>query len=1803
MYLYMYCKLLHITNQIIELKALIINGMEIMYFSNVQWIYVISIISIISVSFLMVNVNGKSCVKTKSIYHSRENTVENKQSVDYKADAITKYLQIAEYKEKNKFFSEFNWNNISNYLETKFLDMCLKNSNEGKRYKYNYSYKYSIVIYVEKAKTSFLEARKEAVSCVIKNLIMVKDIDKYIINTGNSYKFAVPQVEYVKLLNKECNNVTVSSIILSNFTIHGNKPKIENVEILFEGVSVQEPYMDSDMFHICIHSIIDLCRGDSNLHISILKKVITGKCENNSMSLISEVVKPPDDYLQILKRYSLEDDDNTRLFYYCMLHNSSDSSCLNYISLQDSASNTYIKLLDPYFHKTLSSRLKRSLSEKLNEEDLDCMYEKYEPYNEGTELNECINKREERAIKNRKKRGATSTVSDVDDEYSQIAKYLGVKENDILPGSASHIQLGIYGDRYDTVTGDGAIIDRLSLSARQLFSQYMPNVPADTIPSNVISELDRVRHVTSTPKNPVISGVYSVAANKIESVKSALKKENPGLSNKNELDINSKHIHYLGSNSINTVNDVKKITGNDAYSKFKDRVSSFRHKGGDVVLTRYNQKEGNLLFNVDTSTSIIKPAREFPKKNTVFGSISSLDSTQDNTILNNRKSMSLNDISTCGKFGNSAACALLGSVPNIQSSSKDINIIDTFKSNKILEKKVAKIPITSNILTRSDIRNKVSHVKFLDSQDPVLRRHAEAKENVFSNPQRSSIRSREPTYAYVRGERTSESVFSRSMSTGGGSSGYQGDISRSEGGSVYIPVQTRTAEETRSKELYRKKMVDTAKKFDKTTALATATQVMIQGLINARTRNEDLKKTDLSDSEIVFEAVSSSFSSISNAIMVAGIVASPNIAFAGMGLSLVAGLIDLGKHIYNLIAGKPKPEDPLVKKFNQYGDIVADSSKMGVRTCLMPGSDLIIYLSYRNDTTFKPSLEKLDMHFIDVMDSVVYYLNTSNIIMDYSLTIVCPIGYLRSPDIDVNAYVSLKETREEVRFYQINRLGAMLYKSPIVRFTCGRDITLTLKPFEVPISEMQLLKMATPGEPNETRSIPSNVCDLFPMKHFYLLVKGCPYDSSKIAIAYTTCSILLRMSVWEEEKRRWVLENPFDQKNRFKQLFVFSKFKFNDTVIKPNEIPGHAKFCANRQSNQCHWYDVMVLDDITSCEIRARKIYVEIYLFTGNRGFTSFVLTCPSGSTPVAVGDKQGIIELPFSDMFTVKMFASVKKKSIGVFCVNDYDTRYRSDMIIIKFVEPNFPKHTFSLNTYAGQSSMFNDLVGDMMPYRSRTCSNAKSKACTSYYRRINVWSPNYVVETDIGNELMIGEKYDPESATLENIQKSKLYFPHKLNLEYSLSGLGNVYDKSDRFWSDAEKSLRTFSSILLILVGCDLRKNVINYGNRISVMAYHQYKEQDYGDGKKYTFNRVKEGNCKAELDFKTKFMKIKCEEFAISRYDLYSYEGICAITVTSKDHCAAKDFDDSKKYGYSAKYANSPRKCDTHRALETVHHPDNYCGRVLITSKYVKYIHPMYEACRSYIHIYYRDTWLEKYVLEEPPYAFSFKYNTTKNEYVDSTLSNKLRDLYRIYKELYEYTESTLPKSINRLAGALTSEGRQITNVEVDSNVLEIAYLADMERIAELEVKIKSLSKEILVSTLSDDDIYEIIAKEQYETCCLLDFSTNTSTKVYPMRNYTCGNIEDFIYEYSGENETSTVVLVNGTYMKYDLFGISGASIITCFETNVIPLNINSAKKEVQNMLLLHSVERGLDDLMMELDYNISSILLENNITYIE
>ncbi|QZW33428.1 MPPV-134 variola B22R-like protein [Magpiepox virus 2] len=1000
---------------------------------------------------------------------------------------------------------------------------------------------------------------------------------------------------------------------------------------------------------------------------------------------------------------------------------------------------------------------------------------------------------------------------------------------------------------------------------------------------------------------------------------------------------------------------------------------------------------------------------------------------------------------------------------------------------------------------------------------------------------------------------------------------------------------------------YKGTMKHISSSFDKSMVFGGAMLLAGQQAIQQQSRQSVLQRKDqMSEGEKVLEAVTMSLSTLGTTLTSAGMVAGPKLMAVGMSISAISGIIDTVKDIYYMFSNDEKPVDPVIKLFNTYSGYINDREKSGVRKCMVPGEDMMIYMAYSNNSkSFKPEMEKTALYFLDVIDSQVLYMNTSNVILDYQLRVACPIGVLRSPDTDITAYTTMYAEDDGVKKYMFTRLGVMLSRTPTVRLTCGRDTTLTISPYEVPISNMQLLKMVTPGEPNSTRNIPSDVCDKYPLKKFYLLAEGCPYDTSQTFIVHTTCSILLRMSTWDPFRNRWVLQNPFRQEGEYKQLFTFSKYDFNNTIIDPNNKAGHASFCINRQSRQCYWSESMILENVDSCQARSRKIYVKIRVF-GDRGFDSFVLTCPSGSTPVSVGGNNSIIELPVGDYGTSKLFASIQDNKIGVFCVHNYDKRFKSDMIVLIF-EKNKYDYGVKIDNFDSRALLFSRLsVG--MPYRSRNCDNRR-EGC--YRGGVDFKSPDVDLDVHHGvKEIMLKETYDANSIDPQVVVKAKEYFPSAIKVKFTVNNLGNAYKRPDKFWEDAIAKKRTYSSILVNISPCTSRNKNIYIDNPISTMGYLQSLTKDYGDGSTYHFKKVNHNHynrilikynadCSAVLDLKSREMTVECNPLSIPRSEVKNYEGLCFSVVTSRDHCATET-DWMKLKGYDSWDATVKRTC-FYDAIAKTASLDHYCSYSGDLYNY----YPDYDACKSYIFVEYRDTWIESEVLQQPPYTFEFRYDKSNSEYVNKELSDRMNELYDEYKKLLEYTDGSLPNSINRLAKSLTKEAREITSVNIDGNILELAYQADKEKIAEIQDKISEITKEIFANTLSEADLIEIMESAENDRCCIIDVHNNKTEKYYPLDNYMCGEVSDYVYM---DEENRKYVLINNTYIPYDYLNQSEAVVSTCYNASIIPLHTKEARKMAEDAIISSAVAEALNEIFDEIDTNISLALINEEENYL-
>ncbi|QRM15432.1 variola B22R-like protein [Mudlarkpox virus] len=1795
------------------------------------------------------NSENDSCLRKNSKYHSTVNYAKPKELLDHKAIAAMRYLKIVRAKERDRIRNCFDWKHIREKIKYNFINMCgTYSAQDGIKpvYLYNYTYSVSLRIpYKIKNMHNGLTFGLKLFSCISSTVLSLskEDIEYSNCDTrDNVLTCSVPSVYDVTYDNSKCKNITVDKVTVKNFT--KNEDNNDSViDVTFKGVSSSPPYEPSNVFIECVQYILFNCQKTSGqLGQVVVTSQLTNNCHDCQMSLMVDVVPVSDEFKTSLSTCGgLTYDKMASLFYTCEVTGGTD--CINYIYINDNIKSNSIKTLNTYIGK--KRRSKRDINNYnitecssqdisvecgemkdsfINHSHLNCMYNEYLlDEDNGEEYDKCVYENNRDKSHNHERKGSSmprvrykrSSAED-DSAYNflhVIKDYLGI---DNVIQDITHLQVGIY-KKHKGISGDGEIVNTLKNMVKSKFSKYMPIIPSDSLPKDILTILS-VPVPRLGGKNIVSASLSSIAFRKIESIKSAAK--------------TNKHYHRTFIEDLNNLERrLRHIELNNKQHKsiisyFNDGINSYKKSGGRAISIIATPSER--ILGVEVKSIISRPFRE--EDGIYDATSSSLNYYNDIRYnLQNHKPVKPQHThhtytkNRC-KRGIGAVCGLLSLTHRRDSGRRSTSSSSSGSSHNSLytEDLGSSIDMSQDLHGYYDSSNRGSRTNsgssssssyhtrgrpstHSESVNSILSRYSSGDEYSASSMYSESVNSR---YSSGDSEYSASGMYSESVNSilSRYSSGRTGSSYTSGSGRGHNSINTLTSSSNyiigsgAPLTDYGSRMDRISKLLDKTVTFNLASQLLTSRLIDLQLRYSDDDRATA-----VAETVSASLESIGGVMSIAGSLASTRLCFSGMGLSTISGLIDAGVDIYHILTGKPRSPDPAIQIFNMYSRYMSDNTRAGVRKCMIPGTETLVYMSYRNDSSFKQPLDKLNLYFIDTPDSVLMYLNTSNIVLDFSLTVACPLGHLRSIDIDITAYTTLKYTNEEgVRFYKFLNLGAMLSSFPTVRLTCGKDITLTLKPFEVKLSDMQLLKMATPGEPEETKTMSSKVCDIFPLKNFNLLVRGCPFDSSITYITHTTCSILLRISSWEPVSKRWILESPFGKDNELKQLFVFQKRNFSDIIIKPNIVQGHSRFCVSKHTTECYWKDIMLLDDTSSCASRSRHIYVEIYTFGDGRGFTSFVLTCPSGSTPVAVGDKDGVIELPIGDFYTSKMFASTKENKIGVFCVDNYDSDFKSDLIHIKFVSQVYNDSVIYLDEYTGKERVFEDMAKlGKMPWRSKKCVTwIHKRSCISYHGKTDIWTEDYIIETDIGNEIIITEKYHPDTININSIERSKLWFPSDLKINYRINNLGKAYDDSNRFWKDARSMYRTYSSIVLILMPCTMRANMLIYNTSdvISNLAYHQSMTQDYADGKKYLLTRVSGSNCFAELELESRMMRVYCEAFSIPR-TIHKYEGICSITVTSRDHCASLE-DDVKTSGYSKEQANTPRYCEKYIHPVVLEHPDHYCG-YLSKFRHIGYRYPKYEPCRSYIHVYYRDTWIEKEVLSKPPYAFEFTYDRN-NEYVNPKLSTSLKRLYEEYRSISEYRQGSLPSAINRLSESLTSNGRSITEVVVNGRILETAYKADTERLKELERAISITSQEVIANSLSSDDIKDIT--EDKEKCCIINLRDNSITKVDSLSNYLCGEIDDYIYNdfimYSNmsKDHIRPMILINGTLEDFNLLYEIGKPIVNCIDVTVIPLKTKNTRDEIEETILLRAFKEGLEELMYEVDMNISSILMKHNVS---
>ncbi|ABJ08934.1 B22R-like protein [Nile crocodilepox virus] len=936
-------------------------------------------------------------------------------------------------------------------------------------------------------------------------------------------------------------------------------------------------------------------------------------------------------------------------------------------------------------------------------------------------------------------------------------------------------------------------------------------------------------------------------------------------------------------------------------------------------------------------------------------------------------------------------------------------------------------------------------------------------------------------------------------------------------------------------------------------------------------------------------------------------IGSPHVMIAGLAGQAMAGLIDLGMIIRALITGehvKPPP-DPIAEMYSTYAKYMS-SNEAGARLCLLPDSRLTVTVAYRHRGTDTEAGEKSLLHASDTVPSIVQYLSTD--LADYTaqVEVICPRGTLRLLQGDISQYILQDYAgTDQAKHYYINAMK-MVSSFPNATLTCGSEEGLYFVPYKPDPSDFQLLDRTGIGEPDSLRKLPSNVCDLFPFKRFYFLTSGCEYNRGQVAMSHTTCSVLLRRSLWDEKHQRWFAPDPFAHPGSDVKVFTFSRYDFPEVPLKPNEIPGHDDYCTVRNGQICYFSEPMVLDDQYTCRPRSRRLYVEIAPIGSTGFYTAFVLTCPWLSTPVVQPPWAPVTRVNVGQSYTSAMFAfSAAGTAAYLYCQHNTDKRLKSDMVVLSAKSPDDKKTKFDTNTWCDvktqQGSTFLvDKFQSRFYKASKTCTTS-----TMFKRNMIDWGYNNnwlyvtyppavtldaVVKVIKQPRVILSEYASPADLNEGMLERVGKYYPGSLYLTYDVTGLEEGYMVNKHFfWENAKKHLRTYSSLAVMIFACEVRNGryVKKDWETIDDVVYFPFDDGWGSDG--YYFFPTWKNLCQANISIADRRLHVTCKSYSIKIG--IKQRQLCVSLTTSIDHCngdasvarrgylrqeAVNGF--SRNYGYNYNLGSS----SAHFQHLYCFSPSMYLDRIIM---------PKVQICRSFVMLFYQDLEIESEHFTPPPYPTT-QFLSPNDTIIPASMYRTVLELKDLLDELMDYSRNPLIREINNFAQFLTDGGRQIARVTVDGDLLETSYLARQELIAQLEDAIRAKLVELVDLIIDRNEARARQRAEEHsvQECCILDPATNTSSKTFPDGYYLCGNYSDFIIDYGGVR----YLIINDTLEPEGYVLYAEETPTTCLDMMYYLITNDKERAELEELLSKLLIEDAIQTLFDEYDRNFTEII---------
>ncbi|QCQ67814.1 hypothetical protein ECIV_ORF59 [European chub iridovirus] len=953
------------------------------------------------------------------------------------------------------------------------------------------------------------------------------------------------------------------------------------------------------------------------------------------------------------------------------------------------------------------------------------------------------------------------------------------------------------------------------------------------------------------------------------------------------------------------------------------------------------------------------------------------------------------------------------------------------------------------------------------------------------------------------------------------------------------------------------------------------------------------------------------------AMMGAGPVALA-VAAVGLATQMIVGYVTMSIQIYDIRFPRDPPLDPILEKYTEYANMM-NSPEAGNTWCLMPESILKVTMSFDDKTNIvkKDSVEL----WVSTYKTVIKVAYNVDLIFNADLQVTCAGGgQLRFDDFNSNSVATkVTSTTGGSSVYNVHGVGLMISSQSVIKGTCGgsKEPNLLMIREEIPSSEMILLRKRGPGEPEGSENMHSDVCDKFPFKKFYVAMSGCSADRSKTHVAWTTCSMLFRKSVWNSADNMWMVANPFVLKDSDRKIFVFKRRDFrNSFPISPNTKPDHAKLCNNAdQPYLCRLPDPMIVTDNRMCNNKLR--FYRVYLKSGNsqgyssnifnyvlpnplmqsttttsRNYIGYMLTCPLNTIATYLmkkGDEDTNLKVHDIDTFgSVRKFFLIATDEhstpvVWIFCQHSTKVGHQSDVIELQLERSSTEHKPLYLNT-----AWLND--------------NHTRFAMYQISRRGPMYQGPYIY-VDV-NSLPDFRK------SVRSNKAVKLFVSggsNNINEEWDLVQLENHWMKNGaNTWSWASSGCKTISSLQVNFGLC----NVTNSG-QLEMMplgwwTWSFLDQTQQGSTTKYIASNewvFKPGNtsqtigsvtythkmkgCNVKLSLSSKKLSISCDMTDLSKDDLTDSE-TCLTVSPASDQCNTHEtacgtrtkewyhLEDKRTqweggHRYTSNWHNTPGS-EPQLAYQFFCQDEGVYWSHIDNNK------------RYSVIVYQRP------LDANMPIIASYQSGNTisPHDYVIEASKMKLvQNIQDHLVRLFDLTKDPMAEAINELSRGLLGMSPNITRVNIDvRDLLEAKRMRD-ESISEIQVKLDDMMMDLMIDAIQKTDWFKHELNITQYKCCYVNVNDSSVTSV-DKDIYNCPSFEYFMEDPDDVNFTHILGPDGNYHDRRVIAQLFGNPHFTCLAVQDIVFEDNETLQMFTDMLLEEMVEEEL-------------MLMSDNITY--